>query len=55
MFYLNISITENPCWLNLYGCKYASIASISDRYHLAHEGTCDGTDPDQSATKVIGL
>ncbi|VDI17260.1 Hypothetical predicted protein [Mytilus galloprovincialis] len=44
---------KNPCWLTMYGCKYAHLSStLSDRYHMAHNGSCDGTDPYASTTML---
>ncbi|XP_052069539.1 ovomucoid-like [Mytilus californianus] len=44
---------KNPCWLTMYGCKYSHLSStLSDRYHMAHNGSCDGTDPYASTTMI---
>ncbi|VDI05639.1 Hypothetical predicted protein [Mytilus galloprovincialis] len=44
---------KNPCWLTMYRCKYSHLSStLSDRYHMAHSGSCDGTDPYASTTMI---
>ncbi|XP_063445457.1 four-domain proteases inhibitor-like [Mytilus trossulus] len=44
---------KNPCMLAIYGCRYAHLSStLSDKYHMAHNGSCDGTDPYASTTML---